>query len=530
LVNGVACCNTHDSCPNQTALPLPTRVVEVGSETSEPHLVLSEGRRGRWAALSHRWGQGLSLKTEVKNLAQHCEELPLNKLPQTFKDAILVTRGLGLQYLWIDALCVIQDSLSDWLVESSHMNYVYKDAAITIAAEAAASSSAGILTSITRRSGGSRQAVKAKCHSERHAIEGSIFFHTAGLVDPIRGPLSDRAWALQEDVLSPRVLRFTEEELTWRCPGGRRRERFPSENGHLWSEKPRSYNEIVKLGSSTPLNSYIQQDTSNLTRERIILEYWYLDIVDEYISRDISYQKDRLVAIAGIAKEIQKHWPGILYQAGLWLHDFHRALLWFPATSGSRRHEEYTAPSWSWGSMDFSYCASHSGKRIHGNIPGRIEPIGKILEVTVIGSRVQDPFGPVEAGGLMIEAPCQSVCSCRAPLSFFDERVDSGDADFGNWEVAANKLDAKLEGLRVDRVGVQPCSKDYTLKHKPLLYIQIARWNSESVYAPRDIIMGLILEESNDSDQKLYRRAGRALILDDPEPYIEWPTRIVKIL
>jgi Heterokaryon incompatibility protein (HET) len=130
------CCNSHSRCQPWKGAQLPTRVIDVGCSdgSEEPRLYNSRGESGGYVALGHCWGGKLPLKTTTSNLNSHCRSIPLSNLPPTFRDAVLVTRAIGLQYLWIDALCIIQDSKDDWEAESLVMNDVYSAAHLVLVA------------------------------------------------------------------------------------------------------------------------------------------------------------------------------------------------------------------------------------------------------------------------------------------------------------------------------------------------------------------------------------------------------------
>lgn len=76
----------------------------------------------------------------------------LSDLPPLFQDAIIITRQLGLRYLWIDSLCIIQDSLRDWETEAAKMASIYQNSYVTISATDASNGSAKCLQIGEKRS------------------------------------------------------------------------------------------------------------------------------------------------------------------------------------------------------------------------------------------------------------------------------------------------------------------------------------------------------------------------------------------
>ncbi|KAK3338708.1 heterokaryon incompatibility protein-domain-containing protein, partial [Neurospora tetraspora] len=140
--------HSHTSSLDQTKLP--SRILDVGSaDSSVVRLVktTTETPSGSYVALSHCWGppDKQPLKTTCDTLEDYIRHgIPLACLPQTFADAVWVTRVLGIRYLWIDSLCIIQDSLSDWEVESQKMGPIYEGATLTLGAAYARDSSEGL--------------------------------------------------------------------------------------------------------------------------------------------------------------------------------------------------------------------------------------------------------------------------------------------------------------------------------------------------------------------------------------------------
>lgn len=157
--------------------------------------------------------------TTTLNISARRRSLPLSKLPKTFIDAVIVTRLLRVQYLWIDSLCILQDSPRDWELESSRMQYVYKNATVTIAATMASNSTSGFLTSIPRKDTFSLplnyESLATKMRGTLHLghqEEESFYYYRL-----FRGPLATRGWTVQEHVLASRLIHFGKDEIWWEC-------------------------------------------------------------------------------------------------------------------------------------------------------------------------------------------------------------------------------------------------------------------------------------------------------------------------
>lgn len=130
------CRSNHRDCNWKSDNILPLRVIDIGSgvDSTDPRLLVTTGQRGEWVALSHCWGTYPPLTTTVSTLKLHEEGIPTASLPPTFRDAMILSRELGFRYLWIDSMCIIQDSYEDWISESSKMTEVYSGASIVISA------------------------------------------------------------------------------------------------------------------------------------------------------------------------------------------------------------------------------------------------------------------------------------------------------------------------------------------------------------------------------------------------------------
>jgi hypothetical protein len=142
------CTEQHKGdCRPMQDQPLPARVIDIGPPEIpiSPKIYLSAGEKGMYVALSHCWGSTMPVKTTMASFDSHIQSLPLKILPRNFQDATKITRQLGFRYLWIDSLCIIQDSPQDWEQESAVMENTYNNAVITIAVAAGSNCDAGIL-------------------------------------------------------------------------------------------------------------------------------------------------------------------------------------------------------------------------------------------------------------------------------------------------------------------------------------------------------------------------------------------------
>lgn len=141
------CFRNHNECVTQFGHPLPTRLLDL----SESCIRLAQPSRddeAPYIALSHCWGLACIATTTTSNFTARKQNIAIKELPKTFQDAIEITRGLGVHYLWIDSLCIIQDSEADWERESSKMASIYKNAYLTVAASRSSDGSGGCFSTL----------------------------------------------------------------------------------------------------------------------------------------------------------------------------------------------------------------------------------------------------------------------------------------------------------------------------------------------------------------------------------------------
>lgn len=215
-------CDTRHDCmkPQEASMSptnSPTRLIDVGTDGKESIRLIKtdQDEQYRYISLSHCWGQmsdDQRFCTYESNIKQRMANIPYDQMPATFRDAIRVTRAVGVRYLWIDSLCIIQKDAADWKTESGKMEDVFNNAYCTIAASSASSSLAGFL--------GPRQPRDtirlATTSGPLYLAEAIDDFAT----DVEKSILNSRGWVFQERALSRRTIFFTSTQVYWECGDG----------------------------------------------------------------------------------------------------------------------------------------------------------------------------------------------------------------------------------------------------------------------------------------------------------------------
>lgn len=195
----------------------PTRLIAVGGEhDTTVRLQEMQGQEGgNWIALSYQWGPPPHFQTTSQNLSAHHESIDIRTLPQTFQDAISVTRALKQPYLWVDSLCIIQGLDGDFDVESKTMEDIYNGAYCVLAACCATDQNSGFLLP--------REPRQYVTLDTQHQSYGAI--HVCQMIDRfdehvLGGDLNKRGWVLQEHALARRTIFFTKFQTYWECGHG----------------------------------------------------------------------------------------------------------------------------------------------------------------------------------------------------------------------------------------------------------------------------------------------------------------------
>lgn len=213
-----ACDKGHRDCvpTGQPTHYVPTRLIDVGSEgfpTVKLYETLPQDSM-RYLALSHPWGSPPHFCTCPKNLNDHKIGISLELLPNTFRHAIQITRKLGLQYLWIDSICIIQGPEGDFNKMAKRMEDVFSQAYCVLAASSAKGQTDGFLK--PRRQRIHHVVPCGDKNVPAYLCEFMDDFQS----DVLEGPLSQRAWAFQERALARRTIFFTDTQTYWECGDG----------------------------------------------------------------------------------------------------------------------------------------------------------------------------------------------------------------------------------------------------------------------------------------------------------------------
>lgn len=175
-----------------------------------------KNKRGKWLALSHRWGTATAVQLRKANYAAMLKGIEIATLAPKFQDAIQITRDIGLRYLWIESLCIIQDSVDDWELQSTTMTDIYRNAYVTVGAASPAESSGGILEERIW----APQSREVVIDIKNEDVQGSIMIDfplELGLGNIMTNCLDNRGWCLQEAQLSRRLITFDNIQISYTC-------------------------------------------------------------------------------------------------------------------------------------------------------------------------------------------------------------------------------------------------------------------------------------------------------------------------
>ena len=409
----------------------------------------SRGEAAAYVSLSHCWGRRPFLRTLSGNLSAHRDGIAWERLPPTFRDAVQFTRRLGIRYLWIDSLCIVQDDRDDWRREAARMGSIYQHAALVISAAKAGCAYDGLYADVPAKHrvftvvysppGQPQQ----PHHTETIHVRQSLT-HTHRLLSPYHAPptvlpILTRGWIFQERLLSRRVLYFGPEELTFEClesttcqcsalPGPQGPDSSPSPYaGQDLAAAPAWYRHVVAR-SSRP-KTYFSAATWAARMTPAQRRTCWRRLVEDYTRLRLTLDRDVFPALSGMARLMRpfRDLPGpagpasVGYHAGLWADSLLADLLWHvqlpPLGYAGRQREEgqeeeeeeeeedgggwawmrrparWRAPSWSWAAVRAPVEFIDTERGLDGSVAG--------CEVVEVASEAAGPdaFGELREGG-----------------------------------------------------------------------------------------------------------------------------------
>ncbi|KAI1261481.1 HET-domain-containing protein [Xylariaceae sp. FL1019] len=332
------CDQSHKCRPHldteQRVMKMPTRLIEIKEASSKMALRLVETANLHndvdYVALSHCWGtvpDGLEFSTTQSTLAGHKQSIAFDQLPRTFQDAVTVTNKLGVSYIWIDSLCIIQHDEVDWETEAGKMEDVFSSAYVTIAASSADSCLKGFIHDRPTRP---CVAIQDQSGDKVYLCKNIDDFHG----DVEQGVLNQRGWVLQERALSRRTIHFTSNQIYWECGEGVHCETLAK----LRNSKAEFLNDADFPKSAL---RYFRDG-------RIVL---FQTIYSMYSQLAFTNPTDRSMGILGLERRLARTLES-KGDYGILQRYLQRSLLWERAPNNELTSITYTqerrVPSWSW--------------------------------------------------------------------------------------------------------------------------------------------------------------------------------------
>ena len=278
------------------------------------------------------------------------------------------------------------------------MNRIYEQAQLTICVGSAAACTDGFLQ---KRSFGKEpmptldySALQLACPTGE---QGTVLVKSSQNYFVTREPLYERAWTLQEQMLSSRVLVYSSSQVWWECLEVKGCDRG----------KPYSIQSDGSTIGSLPRNGLAKRVEHNVNHNHNYLWNAWQEIVEDYSGRKLSVAMDKLPALSALASNFSGIWS-CAYYAGLWERRLLEGLSWYLYEPPSWKADEYIAPSWSWASTvgDIGWEDKASKEDPAENSPAERT---KVIDCRTILANENVPFGQVTDGSLMIEGSAQWI-------------------------------------------------------------------------------------------------------------------------
>ncbi|KIW49680.1 hypothetical protein PV05_11334 [Exophiala xenobiotica] len=445
------CAAQHPGCVQQSSAKLPwypTRLIDVRfmrdsqNKTKAVRLVSSKiGEKkiadpqfeGRYVTLSHRWGNKPFTKLTEDKLPEFQEAILVRDLPCTFQDAIRFACELKeVRWIWIDALCILQDSDKDWLYESSVMDQVYTHSFCNISATAAMDNSEGLFRSRDqKRKWVDTVYVKTEDLSvtSQPTVECTISDLEFWDEKVENAPANKRSWVLQERLLAPRVIHWCNDQIAFECREMDRAECRPGDLPHFQMRGGELIDQARLKGISVQVGRSLMEtrlaneyglgswqgsvEMDELDPKFFLYEIWKR-VVEQYTRMELTEKRDRLIALSGIARMMKSTLDAQrsddTYLAGLWQNYLASQLLWHvndldnvqSQPFENTRPAEKRAPTFSWASVETERGVT---------FPETTDK-GLLIQVQVVRLTYRTPddkFGLVTDGYLVVKGVLRKV-------------------------------------------------------------------------------------------------------------------------
>jgi hypothetical protein len=396
------CVDNHEDCnlagPGEQDF-MPKRVLGVKDGDNGPIVqLISNPEVAHFATLSYCWGGDQPAKTVKDKVAAYSANIPFHSLPQAIQDAVLVTVGTGIPYLWVDALCIVQDDDDDKADQILQMHRIYRCSYVTIAASVSSGSTEGFLHNRNQL-----QPLKVCGRLDDNVFSDLILspvpelLTQEGVYYEASLPLFQRAWTFQETHLAKRIISYSHQGLMYRCQLSTHTE---------------------GIDNIEDIDIHYAIDPGNSQFNSIPHPHSWQAIMMAYAQRQLTVVSDKLLGIAAMAKGYARQKGTTEYYAGLWKEDFPSQLLWVTDSEeqfSGPRPKQYIAPSWSWASANRSLW-------MHGDSDGsdmlrdHLEESSIILDhfCVLLDAKMTlvDPknrFGMVSAGEIRLSAKMKDL-------------------------------------------------------------------------------------------------------------------------
>lgn len=434
------CCKWNPDC-------VPTRLIDVGQddqhirlqETEHMHQSLRLGLR--YTALSYCWGDGCSWTvTTSASIRNFTTQIPPVSIPATIMDAIIITRMLKIRYLWVDALCIIQDSPSDWARECKQMGKIYEKAILVLRAETALDANHGLFPRLKYRQTAAIELHaprKKKSKKRKHRnfrpnrVKGNtVFIREAGTSGSneseithgmaVSQPIYTRGWVYQERFFGIRTVVFGSEEIGWECRSCQACE--CRVNCRMQPVEP------IKALKSSPSHAATTESTVESTIGLPTYREWFWqwrEHLEAFTKLRLTKDTDRLAAISGVASHFLEVRNATApsatpehYISGLWRSNISAELMWRTWGGTSLDHRVEGLPSWSWASV----TAPINFSVFYDNLYG--ERNNKDVQWTLQDSG--NPFGATSTARLSVESRLfPAILYPVHPIPFGDHRCEA---------------------------------------------------------------------------------------------------------